>query len=198
MSPKPKRAVHLLWGEDAFLLREAASALLEDGLQVTEVEAGEWRGGELADLATPSLFGDRRALVVSDCRSLPDEGMQELTRYRSEFFGRLRQILSQRSDILVVGDRFVFQAEVLFPKGQATLNPEGQAEMLKLADAQQPAAMTIATSASLGPVLDVLRATSERTHEKCESVEELRGAMKARSVIIDLLNDNIAREVATR
>mgnify|MGYP003336435742 CR=1 FL=1 len=81
MSPKPKRAVHLLWGEDAFLLREAASALLEDGLQITEVEAGEWRGGELADLATPSLFGDRRALVVTDCRSLPDEGMQELTRY---------------------------------------------------------------------------------------------------------------------
>ncbi|MCX7348410.1 MAG: peptidoglycan -binding protein, partial [Alphaproteobacteria bacterium] len=61
--------------------------------------------------------------------------VQELTRYRSEFFGRLRQILSQRSDILVVGDRFVFQAEVLFPKGQAALNPEGQAEMLKLADA---------------------------------------------------------------
>ena len=61
--------------------------------------------------------------------------MQELTRYRSEFFGRLRQILSQRSDILVVGDRFVFQAEVLFEKGAAELNPEGQAEMLKLADA---------------------------------------------------------------
>jgi chemotaxis protein MotB len=61
--------------------------------------------------------------------------VQELTRYRSEFFGRLRQILSQRSDILVVGDRFVFQAEVLFPKGQAALNPEGEAEMLKLADA---------------------------------------------------------------
>jgi chemotaxis protein MotB len=61
--------------------------------------------------------------------------VQELTRYRSEFFGRLRQILSQRSDILVVGDRFVFQAEVLFSKGQATLNAEGQAEMLKLADA---------------------------------------------------------------
>ncbi len=61
--------------------------------------------------------------------------VQELTRYRSEFFGRLRQILSQRSDILVVGDRFVFQAEVLFQKGQAALNPEGEAEMLKLADA---------------------------------------------------------------
>lgn len=61
--------------------------------------------------------------------------VQELNKYRSEFFGRLRQILSQRSDILVVGDRFVFQAEVLFPKGKAELNPAGEAEMLKLADA---------------------------------------------------------------
>ncbi len=61
--------------------------------------------------------------------------VQELNKYRSEFFGRLRQILSQRSDILVVGDRFVFQAEVLFPKGKAQLNPAGEAEMLKLAQA---------------------------------------------------------------
>jgi chemotaxis protein MotB len=61
--------------------------------------------------------------------------VQELSKYRSEFFGRLRQILSQRSDILVVGDRFVFQAEVLFPKGKAELNPAGETEMKKLADA---------------------------------------------------------------
>ena len=61
--------------------------------------------------------------------------VQELSKYRSEFFGRLRQILSQRSDILVVGDRFVFQAEVLFPKGRAELNSAGEQEMLKLADA---------------------------------------------------------------
>ena len=61
--------------------------------------------------------------------------VQELSRYRSEFFGRLRQILSQRSDILVVGDRFVFQSEVLFAKGDANLSPLGQEEMLKLADA---------------------------------------------------------------
>ena len=63
------------------------------------------------------------------------EKVQELSKFRSEFFGRLRQILSQRSDILVVGDRFVFQAEVLFSKGNADLNEAGQAEMLKLADA---------------------------------------------------------------
>ena len=61
--------------------------------------------------------------------------VEELSRYRSEFFGRLRQILSQRSDILVVGDRFVFQSEVLFSKGSADLNDPGQAEMLKLAEA---------------------------------------------------------------
>jgi chemotaxis protein MotB len=61
--------------------------------------------------------------------------VQELSRYRSEFFGRLRQILAQRSDILVVGDRFVFQSEVLFPKGNAALSPLGEAEMLKLAEA---------------------------------------------------------------
>lgn len=61
--------------------------------------------------------------------------VQELSRYRSEFFGRLRQILSQRSDILVVGDRFVFQSEVLFPKAGAELNEAGHQEMSKLADA---------------------------------------------------------------
>jgi chemotaxis protein MotB len=61
--------------------------------------------------------------------------VQELSRYRSEFFGRLRQILAQRSDILVVGDRFVFQSEVLFGKGSSVLSEEGQQEMLKLAEA---------------------------------------------------------------
>jgi chemotaxis protein MotB len=61
--------------------------------------------------------------------------VQELSRYRSEFFGRLRQILAQRSDILVVGDRFVFQSEVLFPKGGAELNPDGLVEMQKLGEA---------------------------------------------------------------
>lgn len=61
--------------------------------------------------------------------------VEELSKYRSEFFGRLRQILSQRSDILVVGDRFVFQAEVLFSKGSADLNDAGLVDMAKLADA---------------------------------------------------------------
>ena len=61
--------------------------------------------------------------------------VQELARYRSEFFGRLRKILGNRSDISIVGDRFVFQSEVLFAKAEAELNAAGQAELGKLADA---------------------------------------------------------------
>ena len=63
--------------------------------------------------------------------------VQELSRYRSDFFGRLREILSQRSDISVVGDRFVFQSEVLFNSGSEAVNPEGQQELEKLAEAIQ-------------------------------------------------------------
>lgn len=61
--------------------------------------------------------------------------VQELARFRSEFFGRLRRILAQRSDIRIVGDRFVFQAEVLFPKGSADINPSGLDQIDKLASA---------------------------------------------------------------
>lgn len=59
--------------------------------------------------------------------------VQELARYRSDFFGRLRQVLGTRPDIRVVGDRFVFQSEVFFDVGQAVLKPEGRAELDKLA-----------------------------------------------------------------
>src|SRR3990170_657415 len=61
--------------------------------------------------------------------------VQELQRYRSDFFGRLREQLKDRKDIRVVGDRFVFESEVLFPSGQATLTPEGLAAMDQLATA---------------------------------------------------------------
>jgi DNA polymerase-3 subunit delta len=73
-------AVTLLWGEDAFFVRETARAMLRD-IRVTEVDAGDWSGGELQDLATPSLFGDRRALLVTDCRSLSKAALGELNVY---------------------------------------------------------------------------------------------------------------------
>jgi chemotaxis protein MotB len=61
--------------------------------------------------------------------------VQELNRYRSDFFGRLREILSDRENIRIVGDRFVFQSEVLFPVGSDVINEAGRVEMAKLAQA---------------------------------------------------------------
>ncbi|WP_229428657.1 peptidoglycan -binding protein [Microvirga pudoricolor] len=61
--------------------------------------------------------------------------VQELARYRSDFFGRLRQILGNRQDVRIVGDRFVFQSEVLFPAGQANLRPEAAGELDRIASA---------------------------------------------------------------
>ncbi len=61
--------------------------------------------------------------------------VQDLSRYRSDFFGRLRKILADRTDVRIVGDRFVFQSEVLFTPGQANISPKGAEEINKLADA---------------------------------------------------------------
>jgi len=59
--------------------------------------------------------------------------VQELQRFRSEFFGRLREVLKGRDDVQIVGDRFVFQSEVLFAQGQAEIGPQGQEQLAKLA-----------------------------------------------------------------
>ena len=61
--------------------------------------------------------------------------VEELSTYRSEFFGRLVELLGNRSDIRVVGDRFVFQSEVLFTVGQVELGEDGKIELTTLADA---------------------------------------------------------------
>ena len=78
----PTLPVLLLWGEDAFLLREAAFEAFGD-LRPTELGAAEWEGGETADLSTPSLFGERRGLLVTECRHLPDHAVKELKAYLS-------------------------------------------------------------------------------------------------------------------
>jgi chemotaxis protein MotB len=59
--------------------------------------------------------------------------VQELKNFRSEFFGRLREYLSGRDDVQIVGDRFVFQSEVLFAAGQADIGPAGEEQLAKLA-----------------------------------------------------------------
>jgi chemotaxis protein MotB len=101
-------------------LRRQLSAL-EQALEVTEKRDQESQS-RITEL------GQRLNLALA-------QRVQELSRYRSDFFGRLRTILGNRSDIRIVGDRFVFQSEVFFDTGQAVLKPEGRAEIDKIAAA---------------------------------------------------------------
>jgi chemotaxis protein MotB len=102
-------------------LRRQLSAL-EEALDASEKRDKESQG-RIADL------GQRLNVALA-------QRVQELSRYRSDFFGRLRAILGNRPDIRIVGDRFVFQSEVFFDSAKATLdNPEGRAELDGLATA---------------------------------------------------------------
>ena len=94
---------------------------LEDALDASE-NRDRLSNAKIADL------GKRLNVALA-------QRVQELNRYRSDFFGRLRDILSDRENIRIVGDRFVFQAEVLFPSGQEVINDAGKEEMKKLAGA---------------------------------------------------------------
>ena len=75
--------------------------------------------------------GKRRALE-EEARTKAEAEARDLARYRSEFFGRLSQILEGREGVRVVGDRFVFSSEVLFPAGEATLSDEGKAQIARV------------------------------------------------------------------
>jgi chemotaxis protein MotB len=101
-------------------LRRQLSAL-EAALEVTEKREKDSQA-RLADL------GQRLNLALA-------QRVQELSRYRSDFFGKLREILAGRADVRIVGDRFVFQSEVFFDAGQALLRSEGRVELDKLAAA---------------------------------------------------------------
>jgi chemotaxis protein MotB len=59
--------------------------------------------------------------------------VEELARYRSEFFGRLRKVLGDRPGVRIEGDRFIFQSELLFASGSAELGVEGQTQLAQLA-----------------------------------------------------------------
>jgi DNA polymerase-3 subunit delta len=80
MAVKGPPPVTLVWGEDTYLVREAALEALGEATP-TEVDAAEWQGGELQSLATPSLFGEPRALLITDARSLGKDALNELASY---------------------------------------------------------------------------------------------------------------------
>ena len=119
LSQRAQAQVELLNQQIAALRKQIAA--LEDALDASESRDRE-SNAKIADL------GKRLNVALA-------QRVQELNRYRSDFFGRLREILSDRENIRIVGDRFVFQSEVLFPTGSEQINDAGKVEMKKLADA---------------------------------------------------------------
>jgi chemotaxis protein MotB len=119
VSGKALTEIEILNQQIGALRRQLAA--LEDALDASEKKGRESQA-RVADL------GSRLNVALA-------QRVQELQRYRSDFFGKLREILGNRADIRVVGDRFVFQSEVLFDSGQAVLNTQGNTELDKLAAA---------------------------------------------------------------
>ncbi|MEL7429141.1 MAG: peptidoglycan -binding protein [Pseudomonadota bacterium] len=119
ISQRALSQVELLNQQISALRRQIAA--LEDALDASESRDRESQT-RIADL------GKRLNVALA-------QRVQELNRYRSDFFGRLREILGGRSDVRIVGDRFVFPSEVLFAVGGTELNEQGKEEMLKVASA---------------------------------------------------------------
>jgi chemotaxis protein MotB len=94
-------------------------ARLNAALEAADVKAKE-QNAQIVDLGQKL----NRALASK---------VEELARYRSEFFGKLREALAGQRDVQVVGDRFVFQSEVLFPSGSAKLQPSGEKQLANVA-----------------------------------------------------------------
>ena len=144
ISARALSQVELLNQQISALRRQIAA--LEDALNASEDKDKESQTS-IADLG-------RRLNVALAQR------VQELARYRSDFFGRLRQILGDRPDIRIVGDRFVFQSEVLFATGSDEISAAGTDELSKLADAVAQLATEIPTD--IGWVLQVNGHTDKR------------------------------------
>lgn len=111
-------------GELQGMLDASAAKDVASNVQITAL------GGKLnAALAQVASEQKRRAdLEAADAARLASEN-QDLSKYRSEFFGELSKLLDGQKGVRVVGDRFVFSSEVLFQPGAADLAPEGQAQI---------------------------------------------------------------------
>ncbi len=127
LSEQARAAVNLLNAQIAALRRQLAS--LQEVLDASEVRVKDQKV-QIADL------GRRLNMALA-------EKVQELKRYRSEFFGRLHAVLGDRADIRVVGDRFVFQSELLFASASAALEDGGAAQLSQLASTLKEVAAEI-------------------------------------------------------
>jgi chemotaxis protein MotB len=117
LTAEQKAAVVRLTAELAGLRDELAR--LNTALDAADAKAKE-QNAQIVDLGQKL----NRALASK---------VEELARYRSEFFGKLREALAGQRDVQIVGDRFVFQSEVLFPSGSAQLQPGGEKQLASVA-----------------------------------------------------------------
>lgn len=91
-------------------------------------------GNELNTALARVAAEERRRRIAEEERArLLEAEKENLEKYRSEFFGRLRDVLGQQEGVQIVGDRFVFSSEVLFAPGEAELSPAGRGEIAKVA-----------------------------------------------------------------
>jgi DNA polymerase-3 subunit delta len=84
----------VIWGENEFLLREAALATFGPGHRPQVVDAADWRPGLVADLSTPSLFGEDRGLVITSAGDLPEDALAEVARHVPDPPPRTRLVLA--------------------------------------------------------------------------------------------------------
>ncbi len=119
LSEESRRALALL-NQQMQVLREQI-ARLNAALEAAETRAEE------AEAQVVNLGRRLNAALA--------ERAAELAAYRSDFFGRLREILGNRTGVRVVGDRFVFETDVLFPSGSAALSSEGRESLRPIAAA---------------------------------------------------------------
>ncbi len=117
-----------------------------------------------ADLASAQSSISEKEITIKDLDAKLKrkmlEKVEELTAYRSEFFGRLKQALGNRPDIKVVGDRFVFQSEVFFQTASADVQESGKEQLAKLADTLKELAKTIPKD--INWILNVVGHTDKR------------------------------------
>ena len=119
LSAQALAQVEVLNQQIAALRRQLAA--IEQSLDISEKKDKEAQA-RIADL------GARLNVALA-------ERVKELSRYRSDFFGKLREILGNRPDVRIVGDRFVLQSELFFDTGKADLKPDARAELEKVAGA---------------------------------------------------------------
>jgi chemotaxis protein MotB len=128
-----------LLNQQVAALRQQLSGLqaLLDESKTREAEAEvqlQSLGNELNTALARVAAEERRRRIAEEERArLLEAEKEDLEKYRSEFFGRLRDVLGQQQGVQIVGDRFVFSSEVLFAPGEAELSPAGESEIAKVA-----------------------------------------------------------------